>query len=110
MNDQDQRKQPSVVTDQQLPLKVIVPSVDLLTDSSRQSAKKRALPKYFLLAFVPLLLFTGAVVGIYVQPPGLRAFLRVTGLQPGGGTSTLSQFQSSKSLQNSQVDQRFEVW
>ena len=63
MNNQDQWKQPSVVTDQQLPLKVIVPSGDLLINSPRQSAKKLALPKYFLLAFVPLLLFTGAVVG-----------------------------------------------
>jgi len=33
------------------------------------------------------LLFTGAVIGIYAQPPALRAFLRVTGLKPGGGTS-----------------------
>lgn len=84
MNDQDQRKQPEVVTDQQLPL-MIVPSGDLPIDHSRQAGKKRVLPKYFLLPFIPLLLFTGAVVGIYVQPPGLRAFLRATGLQPGGG-------------------------
>lgn len=64
-----------------------MPSGDLPNDHPRQRAKKRALPRYFLLAFIPLLLFTGAVVGIYIQPPALRAFLRITGLKPGGGTS-----------------------
>tara|TARA_R110002096_G_scaffold155130_13_gene319427 strand:- start:234 stop:1532 length:1299 start_codon:yes stop_codon:yes gene_type:complete len=33
-------------------------------------------------------LFTGAVVGMYFQPPGLRAFFGLTGLQPGGGTAS----------------------
>ena len=39
---------------------------------------------------VPLLmavLFTGAVIGLYFQPPALRAFFGVTGLQPGAGSS-----------------------
>lgn len=39
---------------------------------------------------VPLVmavLFTGAVVGMYFQPPALRAFFGVTGLQPGAGSS-----------------------
>lgn len=35
-----------------------------------------------------LLLFTGGVVGMYFQPPGLRAFFAVSGLSPGGGTDT----------------------
>jgi HlyD family secretion protein len=34
------------------------------------------------------LLFTGAVVGKYFQPPALRAFYGVTGLQPGAGSDT----------------------
>jgi HlyD family secretion protein len=87
LNDQNQPKSPLVETDNQLPLEVIVPSGDLPNDSTRQTVKKRGLPGYFLLAFIPLLLFTGAVVGIYIQPPALRAFLRITGLKPGGGTS-----------------------
>jgi HlyD family secretion protein len=33
-------------------------------------------------------LFTGAVIGMYFQPPGLRVFFNVTGLQPGAGTQT----------------------
>jgi HlyD family secretion protein len=39
---------------------------------------------------LPLLmgvLFTGAVVGMYFQPPTLRAFFGLTGLQPGAGSS-----------------------
>lgn len=86
MDDQDQRKQSEAAADQQLPLK-IVPSGELPINGSRQDVRRRSLPKYFLLPFIPLLLFTGGVIGIYVQPPALRAFLRVTGLQPGGGTS-----------------------
>ncbi|MEH6522496.1 MAG: efflux RND transporter periplasmic adaptor subunit [Sulfitobacter sp.] len=33
-------------------------------------------------------LFTGAVIGMYFQPPGLRVFFNATGLQPGAGTDT----------------------
>ncbi|MEX3014019.1 efflux RND transporter periplasmic adaptor subunit [Gymnodinialimonas hymeniacidonis] len=32
--------------------------------------------------------FTGAVAGLYFQPPGLQAFFGVTGLEPGAGTDT----------------------
>lgn len=35
-----------------------------------------------------LTLFTGAVIGMYFQPPGLRVFFNATGLQPGAGTDT----------------------
>lgn len=40
---------------------------------------------------VPLFLFTlftGAVIGMYFQPPGLRIFFNATGLEPGAGTDT----------------------
>lgn len=43
------------------------------------------------LLFIPLLmatLFAGAVIGMYFQPPGLRAFFNSTGLEPGAGTDT----------------------
>jgi HlyD family secretion protein len=36
---------------------------------------------------VMAVLFTGAVIGLYFQPPALRAFFGVTGLQPGAGSS-----------------------
>jgi HlyD family secretion protein len=38
------------------------------------------------LPLVMAVLFTGAVVGLYFQPPALRAFFGVTGLTPGGGS------------------------
>ena len=43
------------------------------------------------LRLVPLVmvsLFTGAVIGLYFQPPALKTFFGITGLEPGGGTST----------------------
>jgi HlyD family secretion protein len=42
------------------------------------------------LRYVPLLMalmMTGALVGMYFQPPGLKWVMRTFGLQPGGGTS-----------------------
>ncbi|WP_298676295.1 HlyD family efflux transporter periplasmic adaptor subunit [uncultured Lentibacter sp.] len=39
----------------------------------------------------PLLLvtfFAGGVAGLYFQPPGMKAFFGLTGLEPGGGTDT----------------------
>jgi HlyD family secretion protein len=33
-------------------------------------------------------LFTGAVIGMYFQPPSLRVFFNATGLEPGAGTNT----------------------
>jgi HlyD family secretion protein len=33
-------------------------------------------------------MFTGAVLGLYFQPPGLQKFYELTGLQPGGGSQS----------------------
>lgn len=74
------------VADQELPLEVIK-SGDA-KGGKNQPKCPRVLPRFFWLPFIPLLLFTGGFIGIYVQPPALRAFLRVTGLKPGGGTSS----------------------
>lgn len=49
-------------------------------------ARPRFRRRYLLVLLVPLLMFSGAVIGMYFQPPLLRAFYAVTGLQPGGGT------------------------
>jgi HlyD family secretion protein len=43
---------------------------------------------YLFLLLVPVLMFSGAVIGMYFQPPLLRAFYGLTGLQPGGGAET----------------------
>ncbi len=44
--------------------------------------------RYLLVLLVPALMFSGAVIGMYFQPPALRAFYNATGLQPGGGTDS----------------------
>lgn len=44
--------------------------------------------RYLLVLLVPVIMFSGAVMGMYFQPPLLRAFYGATGLQPGGGSAT----------------------
>lgn len=44
--------------------------------------------RYLLVLLIPAFMFTGAVVGMYFQPPGLQYFYALTGLQPGGGTES----------------------
>jgi HlyD family secretion protein len=44
--------------------------------------------RLFMIPLFMLTLFTGAVIGMYFQPPGLRAFFNATGLEPGAGTDT----------------------
>ena len=54
--------------------------------------RRAALWRFLRVArFVPLimgLVMLGGVIGLYFQPPGLKKFFSVFGLQPGGGTST----------------------
>ncbi|MDX5403720.1 MAG: hypothetical protein LPK02_16275, partial [Rhodobacterales bacterium] len=42
---------------------------------------------WLLVLLIPVFMFTGAVIGLYFQPPGLQKFYALTGLQPGGGSS-----------------------
>lgn len=42
--------------------------------------------RFLLVLLVPVFMFTGAVLGMYFQPPGLQKFYALTGLQPGGGS------------------------
>jgi len=44
--------------------------------------------RLYLIPLFMLTLFTGAVIGMYFQPPGLRIFFNATGLEPGAGTGT----------------------
>lgn len=44
--------------------------------------------RLFLIPLLMATLFAGAVIGMYFQPPGLRAFFNSTGLEPGAGTDT----------------------
>lgn len=48
--------------------------------------RRRFRKRYLLVLFVPVLMFSGAVMGLYFQPFSVRAFYGLTGLQPGGGS------------------------
>jgi len=60
------------------------------TDATGAAPPKRARfrRRYLLVLLVPVIMFSGAVMGMYFQPPLLRGFYALTGLQPGGGAST----------------------
>ncbi|WP_431299044.1 HlyD family efflux transporter periplasmic adaptor subunit [Tabrizicola sp. BL-A-41-H6] len=56
-------------------------------DASSVVTKRRPFKRrYLLVLFIPVLMFSGAVIGMYFQPPLLKAFYGLTGLQPGGGS------------------------
>lgn len=56
--------------------------------TSGPAPRLRLRKRVLLVLLVPVLLFTGGVLGLYFQPPGLRTFYALTGLQPGGGTDS----------------------
>ncbi len=63
----------------------------IVSNKSREHSKhqrKRNVPRLVILPLIFLILFTGAVVGIYVQPPTLKLFMELTGLVPGGGSKS----------------------
>lgn len=53
------------------------------------AAPTRRLPgrRWLLILLIPVFMFTGAVMGLYFQPPALQAFYALTGLSPGGGAT-----------------------
>lgn len=67
--------------DPELPLLVDVPDED--ASIRRTGFRKR----YLLVLLIPVFLFTGAVMGLYFQPPALQKFYALTGLQPGAGSA-----------------------
>lgn len=65
-----------------------VESLPLLDDGTPEDSKRRRWRTSFRpqwLVAILALLFLGGVLGLYFQGPALRAFYRVTGLEPGGG-------------------------
>ena len=61
--------------------------IDLNLKEGRPSSQRRWFRKrYLLVLLIPVLMFTGAVMGMYFQPPGLQKFYAMTGLQPGAGS------------------------
>jgi HlyD family secretion protein len=65
-----------------LPLEVI-PKGPAISPTSRFRFRER----YLLVLLVPVLMFSGGVIGMYFQPPALQKFYALTGLQPGGGSA-----------------------
>ena len=61
--------------------------VDLeLQDNAPRQSRRWFRASYLLVLLIPVFMFTGAVIGMYYQPPGLQSFFARTGLQPGAGT------------------------
>jgi HlyD family secretion protein len=58
------------------------------TSNLAATPKVTSKPRLYLVSLFMLTLFTGAVIGMYFQPPGLRVFFNVTGLEPGAGATT----------------------
>ncbi|WP_211332810.1 HlyD family efflux transporter periplasmic adaptor subunit [Litoreibacter meonggei] len=74
----------TMTTDPNLPLEDSGISKAIDTPAPKSAGRSRL----FLVPLFMLTLFTGAVIGMYFQPPGLRVFFNATGLQPGAGTET----------------------
>lgn len=67
-----------------------LPLIDTGVSKTNGAAASNAVGRSRLL-LIPLFLatlFSGAVIGMYFQPPGLRVFFNATGLEPGAGTNT----------------------
>ncbi|MDH5531678.1 MAG: HlyD family efflux transporter periplasmic adaptor subunit, partial [Paracoccaceae bacterium] len=56
-------------------------------ESAARSHGFRFRRRYLLVLLIPFLMFSGAVIGMYFQPPALQKFYALTGLQPGGGSA-----------------------
>ena len=59
-----------------------------LPTSSARAAPFRFRKAYLLVLLIPVFMFSGAVLGMYFQPPGLQKFYALTGLQPGAGSES----------------------
>jgi len=72
------------------------PETDLPLDVIRHETESQVVARrrlrfrkrYLLVLLVPVLMFSGGVVGMYYQPVALQKFYALTGLQPGAGSST----------------------
>lgn len=66
-----------------LPLQVVVQ-----TEARPAGSRLRFRARYLLVLLIPVFMFSGAVIGMYFQPLGLRGFYALTGLQPGAGSDS----------------------
>lgn len=68
-----------------MPADPTLPLVD--NGKAARPARGGRLAGLWRLPLIMAVLFSGAVIGLYFQPPALKAFFAATGLQPGAGTS-----------------------
>jgi HlyD family secretion protein len=59
-----------------------------LRDGSAARSRGWFRKRYLLVLLIPVFMFTGAVLGLYFQPPALQTFYHLTGLRPGGGAES----------------------
>lgn len=71
--------------DGDLPIEVVMHEPD---GTTRQKRWFRFRKRFLLVFLIPVFMFTGAVLGLYFQPPALRTFYAYTGLQPGAGSDS----------------------
>lgn len=71
----------------QLPLDV-VKRKDAAGPGKAPSRFWQALRSIRFLPLIPVLLMSGALIGIYFQPPGLRKVMALLGIEAGGGTKS----------------------
>ncbi len=71
--------------DPDLPLEVIRRAREVPGKSSRRFRFRAA---YLLVLLVPVLMFSGGVIGMYYQPLPLQKFYALSGLQPGAGSTS----------------------
>ena len=57
-------------------------------DVAKPTRRRGFRARYLLVLLIPVFMFTGAVIGMYFQPPALQGFYALTGLQPGGGAAS----------------------
>jgi HlyD family secretion protein len=69
--------------DNDLPLNIVTRASDVKAPS-----RFKFRSRYLLVLLVPVFMFSGAVIGMYFQPPALQKFYALTGLKPGGGSAT----------------------
>lgn len=72
-------------TDPDLPLEVIN-RAETVPGPPRRRFRFRA--SYLLVLLVPVLMFSGGVIGMYYQPLPLQKFYALSGLQPGAGSTS----------------------
>ena len=63
-------------------------TLQVVADTPPKSGKGlRPNRRWLWVLVLPALLFSGAVIGMYYQPPALQKFYALTGLRPGAGSS-----------------------